>query len=77
MSVLFVTTGTFSGSVLDFSQKYLTVVRIGHKNLLVSMMLRLLLLEEMIIGFAFGGMTKSQAVNRMKNSDLSEKSGQL
>ena len=37
------------------------------------MMLPLKLLREMILGFIFGGMDESEAMNRRKNADLKKK----
>ena len=49
MSVLFVFTGTFSGEILDFDQKYGIVVMMLYKNLWTSKMLRLLLPEKYML----------------------------
>lgn len=46
---------------------------IWHNNPCVSMMLWLLLLEEMIIEF----MAMGEALNKTKNSEIIEKRGQL
>lgn len=48
MSALSVIIGTFLGQILDLKQKYAMVIMIWYKNLWMSMMLKLLLLEEMI-----------------------------
>ena len=43
----------FPGKNSDSNQKYATVVMIIHKNLRASIILQLLLMEEMIKGFIF------------------------
>ena len=50
---------------------------IYYKNLWASIVLQLLLLDKINIWFTFWVMTKSEAVNKIKNFDLQKQSGQV
>ena len=75
VGVLIVITGTFVIYFLDLIQKYLMVVIIKKKKLCVLMLLQLFLLKEMIIEFIFLHISKDEAINLLRNADLTEKSG--
>ena len=60
--------GTFSGKMLDFTQKYMMAVNNMTQNVAVKG-------HDYRIYFWF--MTKTEAADRTKNVDLSEKSRQL
>ena len=63
----------FFKKVLLISILYATVVMTWHKNLWALKLLQLLLLENIVLGSNFWGMTKIGAMNRIKNADLSKK----